>query len=31
MMERIAVQIRVEKRGSGRSVVRVVDRGSAVV
>lgn len=31
MMERIAVQIRVEKRGSGRSVVRVVDRGTAVV
>ena len=31
MMERIAVQIRVEKRGSGRSVVRVVDRGAAVV
>ncbi len=31
MMERIAVQIRVEKRGSGRSVVRVVDRGSAVM
>ncbi|KQT49283.1 chromosome segregation protein SMC [Methylobacterium sp. Leaf456] len=30
MMERIAVQIRVEKRGSGRSVVRVVDRGAAV-
>ncbi|MGX5775327.1 AAA family ATPase [Methylorubrum zatmanii] len=30
MMERIAVQIRVEKRGSGRSVVRVVDRGVAV-
>lgn len=29
MMERIAVQIRVEKRGSGRSVVRVVDRGAA--
>ncbi|WP_043707664.1 SbcC/MukB-like Walker B domain-containing protein, partial [Methylorubrum extorquens] len=31
MMERIAVQIRVEKRGSGRSVVRVVDRGAAIV
>ncbi|CAO4163301.1 AAA family ATPase [Methylorubrum aminovorans] len=30
MMERIAVQIRVEKRGSGRSVVRVVDRGATV-
>ncbi|MEE7474333.1 hypothetical protein MPAR162_21735 [Methylorubrum populi] len=30
MMERIAVQIRVEKRGSGRSVVRVVDRGTAL-
>jgi exonuclease SbcC len=30
MMERIAVQIRVEKRGSGRSIVRVVDRGGAV-
>ena len=30
MMERIAVQIRVEKRGSGRSVVQVVDRGVAV-
>jgi exonuclease SbcC len=31
MMERIAVQVRVEKRGSGRSVVRVVDRGTAVI
>ena len=31
LSERIAVQIRVEKRGSGRSVVRVVDRGAAIV
>ena len=30
MMERIAVQVRVEKRGGGRSVVRVVDRGAAL-
>lgn len=31
MMDRIGVQVRVEKRGSGRSVVRVVDRGTAQV
>ena len=29
MIDRIAVQIRVDKRGNGRSVVRIVDGGGA--